>query len=302
MTRRPSDIAASVYNRLLQRSRDRGEDFQLTLQRYAVERLLYRLQQSPYHGRFILKGAMLYLTWGAEAYRPTRDLDLLGYGPDETEPVAACFRTVCSTAVTDDGLRFLSESVRAEEIRETGEYGGIRVRIEALLATARVNLQVDIGFGDLIIPAPEELEFPALLNGPAPRIRTYSRESVISEKLHAAVLFGDVNSRMKDFYDLFTLPRLYPFDGSTLTRAIAATFERRRTSLPPSFPLRAAFFDQQARAAQWRAYLTRTGLDIAPRDFAAVGEALRGFLAQPYDALVAGVEFSGSWLPGGPWR
>src|SRR5829696_4643089 len=131
MTRKPSHIAPSVHARLLQRARNRNEDFQLTLQRYAVERLLWRLEQSPYRDRFILKGAMLYAVWGKEAYRSTRDLDLLGDGPVGVAPVTACFRTLCSVKVADDGLLFLTESVRAEEIRAAGEQGGVRVRLEA---------------------------------------------------------------------------------------------------------------------------------------------------------------------------
>jgi hypothetical protein len=204
--------------------------------------------------------------------------------------------------VADDGLLFLTESVRAEEIRAAGEQGGVRVRLEARLAAARINLQVDIGFGDLTVPDPEEVEFPVLLDGPAPRIRVYSRESVIAEKLHATVLFGDANTRMKDFYDLFTLSRLFPFDGSTLIRAIATTFERRGMPLPLSLPIRATFFEADSRATQWRAYLERTRLDTAPGNFATLGEALRDFLGQPYDALMARCEFPESWTPGGPWR
>lgn len=302
MTRTPRNIAASVRSRLFQRSRDRGEDFQLTLKRYAVEGLLCRLDQSAHRGRFILKGAMLYIVWGEEAYRPTRDLDLLGFGPAGVEPVAACFREICAVRVADDGMVFLADSVRAEEIREVGEYGGTRVRLEARLAEVRIDLQVDVGFGDVIVPQPMEVAFPALLERPATRIRAYSRESVVAEKLHAAVQLGDANSRMKDFYDLYALPRLFPFDGQTLTRAIAATFERRRRPLPASLPIRPAFFDQDARAGQWRAYLDRARLETAPRDFVAAGEAIREFLGQPYDALVAGIEFRGSWLPGGSWE
>jgi hypothetical protein len=290
MTRRPRDIAASVRSRLFQRSRERGEDFQLTLKRYVVQGLLCRLGQSAHRGRFILKGAMLYVAWGEEAYRPTRDLDLLGFGPAGVEPVAACFRDLCAVNVAADGLVFLADSVRAEKIREVGEYGGTRVRLEARLAEIRLDLQVDVGFGDVVVPHPEEVDFPALLEGPGPRIRAYSRESVVAEKLHAAVLLGDVNSRTKDFYDL------------TLTQAIAATFERRRMPLPMSLPIRPAFFDQDARAGQWRAYLDRARLDTAPRDFAAVGEAIREFLGQPYGALVAGIAFNSSWVAGGPWR
>jgi hypothetical protein len=301
LTRKPTHIAASRRQRLLQRAQSRGEDFQLTLQRYAVERLLCRLEQSPYHGRFILKGAMLYLVWGEEAYRPTRDLDLLGFLPPNLEALVECFRTLSSMKPTDDGVLFLPESVKAEEIRAAGEYGGIRVQIEARLDSARIDVQVDVGFGDVIVPGPQEVDFPVLLDGPSPRIRVYSRESVVAEKLHAAALLGDANSRMKDFYDLYALSRLFAFDGLTLTRAIAETFERRRMSLPELLPLPAAFFAEGARASRWRAFLAKNGLNSAPQDFTEMGEALREFLAQPYGMLVDGIEFPASWPPGGQW-
>jgi len=301
LTRKPTHIGASVSHRLLQRARARGEDYQLTLQRYAVERLLFRLSKSPDHGRFILKGAMLYVVWGKEVYRPTRDLDLLGYGPDAVEPMAATFRSLCNIPVPDDGLIFDPDSIRAERIRESAEYGGVRVRLEARLATVRIHLQVDVGFGDEIVPGPAVATFPVLLDGPSPRIRVYSRESVVAEKLHAATLLGEANGRMKDFYDLFTIPILFPFEGSTLTQAINATFNRRRTPLPEALPLPAAFFADEIRASRWRAYLSKNGLHTAPQDFTAIGEAVQKFLAPPYDALVVGREFPGTWPPGGPW-
>ncbi len=302
MTQPLRDLAPSIRERLSRSARDRGEDFQLTLQRYAVERLLFRLDRSPYRDRFVLKGAMLYVVWGGEIYRPTRDLDLLGYGTPSTEVVAACFRTLCSLAVSDDGLIFLPGTVQVEEIREETEYGGIRARVQARLGKVRIDLQVDIGFGDLVVPDPVEVSFPTLLGGPEPRIRAYSPESVIAEKLHAAAVLGDANSRMKDFYDLFNLARLFPFEGPALTKSIQATFERRGTALPALLPIPSNFFDQDAHARQWRAYLAKNRLDAAPRDFTSVGEALRGFLVEPYDALVAGKEFPGSWVPGGPWK
>ncbi len=226
----------------------------------------------------------------------------LGHGPAQTSAVAACFRTLCSLEVEDDGLLFLTDSVKAEAIRKTEEYGGIRVRLEARLAEVHINLQVDIGFGDAIVPAPQELDFPTLLGGPVPHIRAYTRESVVAEKLHAAALLGDANTRMKDFYDLFTLPRLFSFDGLTLSKAIAATFERRSMPLPRSLPIEADFFAADVRAGQWRAYLERNRLDQTSRDFTVVGEALQGFLAQPYNSLVDGDQFLASWPPGGPWR
>jgi predicted nucleotidyltransferase component of viral defense system len=302
VTREPRDLAASVRDRLLQLSRNRGEDYQLVLQRYAVERLLARIERSRHHRRFILKGAMLYLAWGGEAYRPTRDLDLLGISSAGTDELEECFRELCAVEVPADGLTFLADSVRAEEIRQQEEYGGIRIRLEARLVSVRIDLQVDIGFGDVVVPNPEEVEFPPLLAGRAPHVRAYTRESVIAEKLHAAARLGEITTRMKDFYDLFTMSRLFPFEGHTLAQAIAATFERRHTQLPATLPLHAAFFQQEGRARQWRAYLDRTGLSATPRDFPVVGEALHRFLEAPCEALLAGAEFRAAWAPGGPWR
>jgi len=213
-----------------------------------------------------------------------------------------CFRSLCSIEVKDDGLVFLSSTVRSEKIRDAAEYGGLRVRLEARLDKARIHIQVDVGFGDVIVPGPEERTFPALLEGPAPRIRAYSRESVVAEKLHAAALLGDANSRLKDFYDLFALSALFSFEGPTLTRAIAATFARRRTPLPEVLPLPEAFFADEVRTGRWRAYLAKNGLRNAPQDFAATGEAIREFLALPYESLLKGGELPASWPPGGPWR
>jgi len=301
VTREPRNLAASVRERLFQLSKARQEDFQLVLQRYAVERLLFRLERSPYQNRFILKGAMLYLAWGEELYRPTRDLDLLGLGSAELGPIAERFRTVCAIESPDDGLTFLPATVRAEEIREGAEYGGVRVRVQALLGSARIDLQIDVGFGDAVVPWPTMVDFPTLLGGPPPRIRAYTQESVVAEKLHAAALLGDTNTRMKDFFDLFVLSRRFAFEGRTLTSAIAEAFERRQTPLPATIPLRASFFADDTRAGQWRAYLERNGLDTAPRDFTAVGEALREFLVRPYGSLLAGVKSPEAWPPGGPW-
>lgn len=292
---------ASVRGRLLQRARARKEDHQFTLQRYAVERLLFRLSESPDRGRFILKGSMLYVVWGEEVYRPTRDLDLLGYGPNDAEPVAVSFRALCCLSVQDDGLVFDPASVHAEAMRESAEYSGVRVKLTARLGTVRIPLKIDVGFGDQIVAGPSDANFPVLLDGPSPSIRVYSRESVVAEKLHAAASLGDANTRMKDFYDLFILPSLFAFQGSTLIQAIQATFSRRRTPLPEVLPLPAAFFADPIRAVRWRAYLSKDHLQSAPQDFTAIGEAIQKFLAPPYKGLLDGAEFLAVWLPGGPW-
>lgn len=245
---------------------------------------------------------MLFAVWERDAYRSTRDLDLLGFGSPEPKDVETCFRDILGLDVPDDGLRFEPDSLTIRKVREENEYSGVEMHLEMLLGKARIPLKVDVGFGDVVVPEPEEVRFPPLLDGPAPHIRAYSRESVIAEKLHAAVLFKERNTRLKDFYELFVLSRFFPFEGAKITAAIAGTFDRRRTPLTGESPLPGAFFSDEARSQAWRGYLQRNELAATPRDFAEVGAALRRFLGPPFDALAAGSEFRASWQPGGPWR
>ena len=305
MAKRPlTNVAASVRDRLLNRSRQTGEDFQFLLQRYAAERFLYRLGQSAHRDRFVLKGAMLFALWGGSVYRPTRDLDFTGYGNSDADDVIATFKDVCAVAVPDDGLAFDAATVTAEPIRDEAEYGGLRVRLRAMLGNARIEMQIDIGFGNAIEPGAHDVQYPTLLDAPAPNIRAYPHEAVVAEKLHTLVVLGERNSRIKDLYDLTTLAAQFPFDGSKLTKAIAATFERRKTKIEPVQPagLTPRFFADEARATQWRAYLDRNNLPGAPRDFAQAGERTQAFLGPIWSALVAGGTFAGTWQPGGPWE
>lgn len=299
----PKNIAASVRARLLASAQERKEDFNLTLQRYAAERFLYRLGASQHREQFVLKGAMLFPLWGASFYRATRDVDLAGYTEDDAGKLISIIQEICAVVCPEDGLRFLPESVRAEPIRDEGEYHGFRVRLEAMLEAARINLQIDIGLGDAVHPAPKDVRYPVLLDAPAPNIRAYPHEAVVAEKFHTMVLHGERNSRFKDFYDLYVLANRFPFDGSQLAGAVAATFERRRTAITPvqSTALSSAFFSNDARAAQWRTYLDRNGLPGAPADFTAVGATLNGFLGPVWNALASGEDFTPRWDSGGPW-
>jgi predicted nucleotidyltransferase component of viral defense system len=212
MTKRPiTNVAASVRDRLLNRSRKTGEDFQFLLQRYAAERLLYRLGQSAHRTLFVLKGAMLFALWGGSVYRPTRDLDFTGYGNKDAVAVIATFKEVCAVLVPDDGLVFDAMTVTAEPIREQVEYNGLRVRLRAMLGAARIEMQIDIGFDNAIEPGANDVQFPTLLDAPVPNIRAYPHEAVVAEKLHTLVVLGERTSRMKDLYDLYThLPRSFP--------------------------------------------------------------------------------------------
>ena len=304
MTKPITNIAASVRTNLLARVQTRGEDFNLVLQRYAAERFLYRLGACRQRDNFVLKGAMLFALWGESMYRATRDLHLTGYGHNEIQWLIDAVREICMTPCPTDGLTFKPDTVQAEPIRDESDYGGFRVRLSALLDRAHIRLKVDVGFGNAIVPGAQDEEYPTLLNGPPPRIRAYPRESVVAEKLHAMVILGSATSRLKDFYDLYVLSMLFPFAGDTLTRSIAATFERRKTAIPEALPvaLAPAFFAEENRATQWRAYLDRNGLPSTPADFSLVGERLRVFLGEPLRALVEQETFNKNWQPGGPWQ
>jgi predicted nucleotidyltransferase component of viral defense system len=302
--RAPQNVAASVHARLLNRSRETGEDFRFILHRYAAERFLYRLGRSPYRDQYVLKGAMLYALWGGAVYRPTHDLDFTGYGSDDVRDVLLAFREVCLIPVEDDGVVFDVEALSAETIRHDSEYAGLRVNFAAKLGAARIPMQIDIGFGDAIEPQARDVEYPTLLQAPAPNIRAYPHEAVVAEKLHALVVLGERTSRMKDIYDLHTLAAQFAFDGATLSGAIGATFRRRVTPITTAMPvaLTPRFFTDDRRAGQWRAYLDRNRLPGAPADLALAGERLLSFLGPVWTALGAAQTFAPSWREGGPWR
>ncbi len=304
MKARKINMADSVRQRLLNRAREQREDFGLLLTRFGTERLLYRLGESEYGGVFILKGAMLFPLWGMDEHRPTRDADLLGFGESTEAHLVEVFRDVCRVEVEDDGLRFDPQSVQAGAIREEMEYGGIRVRLTATLDGARIPLQVDVGFGDAVSPAPEEVEYPTLLDLPAPHLRVYPRETVVAEKFQAMIHLGMANSRMKDFYDVWVLSRLFEFDGTTLARAVEHTFERRRTAVPTEvpLPLTTEFYGDPGKAVVWRAFLGRNGLEGEGATFETVAGTIEGFLMPVCLAIHSGGRFEATWAIGGPWR
>ena len=295
--------AAELRKQLLRLRRTRQEDFQVTLNRYVVERLLYRLSKSEFADSFILKGAMLLGTWTVVPHRATRDVDFLGLGEDSPERLVTVFRELASAEGANDAVVFDADSVRAEEIREDDRYGGLRVRMTADFGGARVSVQIDVGFGDAVEPAAEWIEYPTLLDLPAPRIRAYTRYSVVSEKLEAIVTLGMLNSRMKDFFDLWVLSREFEFDGATLAMAIRATFDRRRTRVPPEVPpaLSEEFAGDAAKQLLWKTFVSRGQLrdgDVGLKE--AVG-GVRAFAWPVMAALAAGEAEHRAWLPGGPW-
>jgi len=300
--RQPKNIAASVRARLLEVSRIRNVEFQQILSEFAIERLLYRLGVSPHAEWFVLKGAMLFKVWSEKTNRATWDLDLLGRSASAVPDVVTVIRDLCLIAF-DDGIVFDQASIEGEEIRAEDEYAGVRIRLGARLAEARIPMQVDVGFGDAIVPDPIKQSYPTLLDHSPPVILMYPREAVIAEKIEAMVSLGVTNSRMKDFYDVYLLASSFPFEGTSLTRAIYETFKHRGTPLPDSEPLvlTREFLAAPERQAQWRAFLRRGRLD-APPDAGKLAEILRVFLNPVLQAATHGQEFESRWSPGGPWR
>jgi predicted nucleotidyltransferase component of viral defense system len=273
------NISASVKARLQNVAGKRGEDFNLLLLRYGIERLLFRLSQSRYANRFLLKGAMLFVVWDEKTHRPTRDLDLLGFGPSDKAELTKTFQEVADESVVDDGIVFDPKSVQADEIREDNAYGGIRIRLMGKLGTAEIPVQIDVGAGDAVTPAPETAIFPTLLDFPAPHVRTYPIYTVVAEKFEAMVKLGTANTRMKDFHDVWFLAQRFEFDGPTLRKAIEATFARRQTNLPQSpEALTGTFANDPTKQAQWAAFLRRNGLTGVTDQFSEVVAVLRKFI------------------------
>jgi hypothetical protein len=301
--KKPRNVGASVRDRLTQRTRANADSVQLLLIRYAIERLLYRLSVSRHRDRFILKGAMLFSLWSPTPYRATGDLDLLGYGNAAAGAMVTAFRDICTIDAPDDGVTFVADTVQAEVARAEDEYGGLRVTLQATIAGARLPIQVDIGFGDVVTPAAREVDYPSLLGMPAPRLRAYPPETVVAEKVQALVSLGMLNSRMKDFFDLWAISRMFPFEGLVLSDALRATFIRRATSLPAETPiaLTQAFANDAAKQIQWGAFLRRTAIALAPEPLPELLRSVAAFVTPPLLTLGTEAPFELVWSPGGPW-
>jgi len=299
----PKNMAASVHARLADIARKTGRPFQELLQYYAMERFLYRLSKSPHAARFVLKGALMLRVWDAPMARPTRDIDLLGRLENSLENGSTVVRELCALEVESDGLVFRPATVKSERIREDADYEGVRIRFDGLLARARIAMQLDVGIGDVMVPGPVEITYPTLLDLPAPRLKGYPRETAIAEKFEAMVKLGTLNSRMKDFYDIWLLSRQFDFDGSTLAQAVTATLANRGTALKAEpVALTTEFSESEAANTQWRAFVRKGRLANAP---ASLGEAVSGiacFLLPVARAHLAGGTFRVNWTAGGPWQ
>lgn len=274
----PKNLAASVKQRLLNMARDQVRGFDILLVRFALERLLFRLSLSDFRDNYVLKGGMLVTQWLDHDNRETRDADFLGFGDADAETIKAVFAEIMAIAA-DDGLEFDIGALAASVIREEMEYGGIRLRTNAYLERTRIPVTLDIAFGDALVDSAQSIDYPSLLDMDRPSIRAYPPEQVISEKFQAVVALGLANGRMKDFYDLWAIPKAMPIDELALDKAIAATFERRATPIPAECPagLSVSMAGDAAAGRRWRAYVE--SLELPVPVFAEVLNDIWAFIA-----------------------
>ncbi len=297
------DSEWNVRNQLVRLANASSKDIQLTMTHYANERFLYRIGVSTYANRLILKGANLFRIWTLEEIRPTRDLDFLGFGEMKREDVESVIKSLCVLDAPGDGIRFREETVKSSFIRRESGNGGIRVKLTAQITKARLPMQIDIGFGDVVTPPALEVEFPTLLDMPAPKIRVYPPETAIAEKFQILVDFGIVNSRMKDIFDLLVISETMSFNGQNLAAAIRKTFNARNTLIPTDIPLALTreFADDPLKCAQWQGFLRKLENDSVPDSLEQVQQQLRQFILPPVRSIVANENFDSVWKPGEGW-
>jgi len=299
--RTPQNVSASVHQRLLNIARKTARPFDEVLQYFAMERFLYRLGQTRYADSFVLKGALLFRIWDTPDSRATRDIDFLASLDNSPENLAAIIRDVCAIDAVDDGLSFDPETVEAHRIKEDADYGGVRIRFRGQLGNARIHMQVDVGFGDLIHPDAVKADYPALLDLPAPSLRIYPPETVISEKVEAMVHLGSLNSRMKDFYDIWRISQQFNFEGADLCEAISRTFGKRDTAVIEFDELIAELLDSETLPMQWTAFLSKSMIS-GPETFPEVLALIGKFLSPVFSSINDNKTFSQKWAPPGPWR
>ncbi|MBI4249431.1 MAG: nucleotidyl transferase AbiEii/AbiGii toxin family protein [Elusimicrobia bacterium] len=268
-----------------------------------MERFLYRLSESKHRDSVVLKGALMFVVWKAPRSRATRDIDFLGRMPNTVEKLEAVVREVCEAKAEPDGIVFDPGSVKGARIKEDADYEGVRIRFIGKVGQARAYMQIDFGFGDVVFPKPEEIDYPTILDMPKPKLKGYPRETVVAEKFDAMVKLDMLNSRMKDFYDIWLLAQQFDFDGENLREAVAKTFANRKTGMSTEpTALSKEFSENAEKRTQWTAFIRRTRLENAPRELGEVVAVLRDFLLPIATAIVAGDRRSIFWKAPGPWR
>jgi predicted nucleotidyltransferase component of viral defense system len=296
------DIPASVRGQLENLAKKSGRPLQELMQYFVMERFLFRLSQSEHADRFVLKGALMFTVWGTPQSRATRDIDLLARAENSVDAMSGMIKDVCRQPVESDGVEFLSDSVHGAIIKENAEYSGVRVTFVAMIQNARLPMQIDIGFGDVIYPTATFVDYPTMLDFETPRLKGYPKETVIAEKFEAMVKLGQLNSRMKDFYDIHVLLREFEFDGDVLSLAIERTFANRGTMIDSDpFVFSPPFLEDSVKQIQWTAFVRKSKLTGAPDSFADVLRETQAFLLPLVQAVSLKQKFTSRWTSGGPW-
>lgn len=304
MSQEIKNIEASVRARLQNKARESNRPFAELLQYYGMERFLYRFSQSEYADKFILKGALMFTVWQVPERRTTMDIDFLGRYDNQVAKLAEVIEEICNTTVSSDGLVFDPKTVIGQRIKEDADYEGVRIKFRGFLERARISMQIDVGFGDIIYPRAKAIDYPTILDFPKPHLKGYTTESVVAEKFEAMIKLGLLNSRMKDFFDLWLMTRQFDFDGADLVGAIKKTFGHRKTALPAKAPLFAEeIYDEKSdRQTLWKAFLTKIQTKHLPDKLKNIAVIIENFLTEPLKAIAEEKNFQKRWAAGGPWN
>lgn len=304
MKKEVKNIEASIKARLKNKAQETNRPFAEVMQYYGMERFLYRFSKSKYADKFILKGALLFAVWQIPERRTTLDIDFLARFDNEVVAIEKVMKDVCDTSVDPDGLIFNPQTVKGMKIKEDADYEGVRVKFTGFLDRAEIPMQIDVGFGDIVYPKTKVIDYPVILDFPKPHLNGYPQESVISEKFEAMIKLGLLNSRMKDFYDVWLMTRQFEFKGANIASAIKKTFNNRKTDIPNKKPLFAdEIYDEKSdRQTLWNAFLKKGDIQHAPETLSATAKEIERFLVEPIIALNGNATFDKIWTSPKGWE
>lgn len=299
-----TNIQASVRDRLRNKAKATNHSFAEILQFYGMERFLYRFSRSKYADKFVLKGALLFTVWQVPERRTTLDIDFLAHYDNQVASIEMAMKDICNISVESDGLTFDVNTVKGRKIQEDADYEGVRINFIGFLERSQIPMQIDVGFSDAIFPKPKIIDYPVLLDFPKPHLKGYAAETVVSEKFEAMVQLGLLNSRMKDFYDVWLLMRRFDFEGSQLAEALKRTFAHRKTSFPQGKQLfvEEIYDETSDRQMLWKTFLSKGNIKHAPEKLSTLARGIEKFLVKPIDAINKGKEFKGEWKAPGTWK
>ena len=302
MKKEIKNYPASIHQQLLNKAKEREKPFNDILQYYVIERFLYRLGKTRHKDSIILKGAMMFIVWNTPYARATRDIDFLAKADNSMENITQMIKDICKIEYSNDGMIYFQDTVRAEQIIEDGDYQGVRIKLTAGLGNARSTVQIDFGFGDTVFPKPEKIDFPSLINLPAPELKGYPKETVIAEKLHVMLHRGLLNSRMKDFYDLWLLMNNFDFEIDIVKEAIKETFENRKTDIILDSVIFSEEFDNNPdKDIQWKAFINKSAGLPAPDKFKTIAKNIKTFIRPIIDSIISNKTKKMFWKAPGPW-